>query len=401
MARSTSQAGRLLRRPCERGTVMFVSLVTMVAVMAITGAFLSVVLSKSNTEVSRLNVQKARQLADAGVGLGISRLNAKIIPTGMNRDEFRPSVPPADGGYVVWTQSTGEPDRFGIDVEATVQVETAKVFVVVQRDREPLQGGLRGAITARGDVSTLGSIVVNGNDHTETGVLTGDPGLYGVSSKMTISIGGASTVGGNGEAPSGSESASNTEEAAAWGDGTDANGNGVIDPWEKPYPDTPDQVLDLPEGTLKQMAIETGTYFQTEGDFQTFMAAYKAANGGKVPGGVVIYCDFELIYPLEFGTEFNDKPTVFVQHMPAGNARMKDIHGKFRGLIISDLIEHLNGDFVLLGGIFSLAADNLDTTLGNGNAYIGYSSAVMSSLPDDPTRGAGFFVISYREEIPN
>jgi len=391
---------RALRRQAERGTVLFVSLVVIVAVMAVTGAFLSVVLAKSNTEVSRLNVQKARQLADGAVGVGISRLNAGLAPSGTTIEEFRPPVTPPEGNYVIWTQNAGDPDRFRLEVEATVQGEKAKLFVVVQRDREPLQGGLRGAITSRGDVRTTGSITINGNDHTESGVLTGDPGVYGISTKQTVTLGGSSSVGGNGQAPTGSENGNNREETAVWGDGTDANGNGVIDPWEKPYPNTPDEVLDLPAGTLQQMAQATGTYFTTENAYGAYIDGYKASNDGKMPSGVVIYLDFDSIVPLNFGSDFNDRPSIIVMHKhPTADAKMKNLHGAFRGLIIADLVEHLNGDLVLMGGVFSLAADTLDTTLGNGNAYVGYSSAVMNNLPDDPTRGQGFFVISYREDV--
>ena len=44
----------------------------------------------------------------------------------------------------------------------------------------------------------------------------------------------------------------------------------------------------VPGRTLKQLAMERGTYFQS----QAALDSYLTANGGSVPGGIVLYADF-------------------------------------------------------------------------------------------------------------
>jgi Tfp pilus assembly protein PilX len=386
------------RRREERGTALLLGLIVIVLILGMTGAYLSVVLARSSTEVGRLNLDRAQKLADSALGVQISRLNAWSSNPGNGQTEtFTRTV--TQGTYTTTTTGTSDPNRFEVRVQATVEGTIARLFVVVQRDVEPLQGSLRGAVTARGTVKTVGSIQIDGRDHTENGWLNGSDGTFGISTKGSVTIGGASSVGGNGTAPTGAETATNREEAAVWGDGTDANGNGVIDPQERPYPDTPDEVLGLPDGTLKAMAIASGTYFTSEHSYEEWLDDYLDDHDDKMPSGVVIFLDFSSLSPTQMGAELNDQPSIIVQHSATGNAKMKNIHGKFKGLIISDLLEHLNGDAELVGGVFSLAADTLDTTFGNGSAHIKYSTSVLANLPDDPTSGQGFQVISYREEV--
>jgi hypothetical protein len=106
-----------------------------------------------------------------------------------------------------------------------------------------------------------------------------------------------------------------------------------------------------------------------------------AANGNKMPGGKVIYLDFPLWEPANLGTQFNHPPSVLVHHNPNGSYLMKNVHGKFRGLIMADLIGHLNGDVTVLGGVLTFGQGAGANAFGNGNATIKLSTAVLGQLP--------------------
>jgi len=77
----------------------------------------------------------------------------------------------------------------------------------------------------------------------------------------------------------------------------------------------------------------------------------------------------------------NDPPSVIVHHTAAGDAVMKNVHGQFRGLVFTDFVEHINGDFAMVGALMSFADDTYGNTFGNGNADIRYSSEVLLKLP--------------------
>jgi hypothetical protein len=120
-----------------------------------------------------------------------------------------------------------------------------------------------------------------------------------------------------------------------------------------------------------------GTYFAS----QTELNDYIAANGGNIPGGVVLFLDFQKWQPAELGELMNDPPSVIIHHTDAGDAVMKNVHGSFKGLIFADFVEHLNGDFTLLGALMSFADEAYGNTFGNGSANILYSSEVLMNLP--------------------
>jgi hypothetical protein len=264
-----------------------------------------------------------------------------------------------------------------------VQVEPAEILGAL----------LRAAITAEGPVTTLGTIQIDGRDWDYVGGAVVGAGVFGISTVGSISNGGSSTVGGNGQAPAKTPAPGAQEEFAMWADGVDNDGDGPID--EEAYdgidndgdgkvdedvnefPQNPDAVVGAPPGTLLQVAQAMGTYFTS----QAALEAWIAANGDNIPGGVIVYADFDEWQPVDFGSIMNDPPSIIVHHSAAGDAMMKNIHGEFRGLIICDRVQHLNGDFALLGGLLSLADEAYGNAFGNGSALVRYSSTALGQLP--------------------
>jgi hypothetical protein len=252
----------------------------------------------------------------------------------------------------------------------------------------------RAAITARGPVLTTGSISIDGRNWNQSGTSLNGPGVFGISTTQSFSRSGASTVGGNGVAPAKADGPDIVEQNASWADGVDDDGDGFIDEEAfdgidndgdglidedvNSYPNNPDVAFGLPIGSLKQMAMAAGTYFSS----QAAIDAYIAANGGNFPGGQIIYAEFASWLPVNMGSQLNADPTIVIHHIPSGMAVAKNLHGALKGMFITDFVEHINGDFLLVGALMSFAPDAMGNAYGNGNALIKYSSEVLGMLPN-------------------
>lgn len=251
----------------------------------------------------------------------------------------------------------------------------------------------RAAITANGPVTTRGNIEIDGRNWDSSGATVVGPGVFGISSSQGINNTGSSSVGGNGIAPLDPPDPASLEENASWADGIDDDGDGMVDEEAfdgidndgdgaidedtNDYPSSPDVFFKLSEGTLKSAAQAAGTYFATE----SALNAWIAANGGQIPGGVLVFIDFQTWQPADFGNQFNDPPSVIIHHRPAGDALIKNLHGAFKGLLITDFVEHINGDSSILGSLMSFSDEAYGNAYGNGNAEVRYSSSVLGSLP--------------------
>jgi hypothetical protein len=249
------------------------------------------------------------------------------------------------------------------------------------------------AVTANGPVTTLGNITIDGRDWNITGTAVVGAGKFGISTTSTISNSGNSKVGGNGIAPAKPPPAGTQQPNANWSDGVnqdadgsvdeeafdgiDNDGDGQIDEDTHGYPTTPDVQMHLANGTLKAAAIASGTYYTSAAEFD----AAVAANGGNVPGGKIIYCDFPTWLPAQLGANFNSPPSIIVHHTAGGTALMKNVHGNFCGLMLCDGVEHLNGDFILLGALQSFAPQSYGNAFGNGNAFVKLCTAALNNLP--------------------
>lgn len=211
--------------------------------------------------------------------------------------------------------------------------------IVKAKVNKSLPPGVKGAITAKGDVSFNGSIVVDGRDHDISGTVTGT-GTYGISSGGTVNQGGSATIGGNGFAPTDPANPAAIQE----------NASGATS--------SPETALGLASGSLD---------------------AYKTSTPPTLPmSGIVYYTGDSWIAP-DFGTAENPSTGILIVHNTTGDALLKNVHGNFQGLIIVDDLVHINGDAVITGGV--ILQKSTGNTVGNGSAHVNYSSNVLSNLP--------------------
>ncbi len=242
----------------------------------------------------------------------------------------------------------------------------------------PLKGKGIGAIVANAAVDLTGNITVDGRDWDINGANVVGPGVHAVVSDDTISIGGASASGGNGNPPPSNGAATDS-----------------LDPshvFTGGFPAGPDEALEGKTGALKAIAKTAGTYFNS----QTAYEAYISANGGNMPGGQVIYLEVDTTSPpFELGNTMNTEPSILVVHNSTSSSLLKNIHGEFKGVLFADAIDHINAGTNILGMIMAFSDSKIGNAFGNGNSTAKFSSAVLGNLPN--VRPAACIVLDWRK----
>ena len=223
-----------------------------------------------------------------------------------------------------------------ITATGTVNGTTATVVAVVSKTIPP---GVKGAISAVGSITFSGNINVDGRDYDPSGNLTGDAGSYGASSGGTITQSGSCTIGGNGIAPAHPANSATIEQNSGYS-----------------YT-TPESVLGLSSGSLDQ---------------------YKHSTAPTLPMSGIYYYTGSLLDAPDFGDEDSPSTGILILHNSTGSSQLKNMHGYFKGLIITDDLVHINGDAVVLGGV--VLQKSTGNTVGNGAADVLYSSSVLSNL---------------------
>lgn len=273
-------------------------------------------------------------------GSGIVRGNYEIFYgiVALNSNGNRIAINPKDGGqislpgtgYAVGDEiivSTGILNVAGIE-------QARKVLRVSVRQSSIVDP--RAAVTISGVASTNGAVIVDGREHDENGELTGEPGKFGISTaSITFIQGGSSDVGGNGIAPANPANPLTYEINAP------------------PLPNNPEEILGLSPGSLDHLKTSTppATPFN---------------------GVVYLTSSWEAV-------DFNGSSGVLIVHNADGTALLKNIHGNFKGLIITDDIIHINGDAEIIGAVFGLKTGGV--TLGNGSGEVKFSSDVLAQIP--------------------
>jgi hypothetical protein len=399
-------------RQGERGTILIVSLIAGVLILGITYAFYWVSRGEIDGAREEARREKALQTAEAGIEEALDRLNRGEDPDvdrssdsllGYRVGEADVGVTTA-GNRIYTLTSRGRHGGEARAVEVVVENRTLAVRT-------------RAAVTSNGPVDLSGSITVDGRDYDASGATVLGAGVYGVTSSQLVTVGGDARVGGNGTEPIRRATPLDGvyQPLVAYGDGIDNDldgrideerhdgydddGDGRVDEDLAPFPTSPDALFGVKEGTLRRVAQAQGTYFTSPDSFQ----AWLTANGGSIPGGKIVVLDFPATpdsgpvwNPADFGSTMNDPPSILVFHSPYSNAVMKNLHGRFKGLILADFVSHTNGDARIVGAIYSFGHDRIGNVYGNGDARVLYSSAVLSMLPTVPS----YAPVGWREVTP-
>lgn len=307
--------------------------------------------------------QTTRNLAQSGVNLAL---------TEMGRDrEWRTGFPDLqllDGTVSVRLFDTEFQDR---DVVAIMSIgETRFSSSVWRRDTciayVNVKGWdvvpLKGLLTLNATTGINGNATIDGRNHdTLMNVIPGS-GIEGIwTTKPSFSISGSGTVGGtdtlgNDYAPS-----------------NPADPNVLLTNQSYPmgYPTNPDQILHtytdlIPNGTLKAIAQSgfEGSQYSVDG------------TDLKYPLRGVTYVETPATTPQnEWRPADVPGSGILVVHNSAGNAKLVNTKGDFRGLIIADEVEHFHGG--LLGGMIAIKNMFSGNVVGNGDAWLYYSEQTI------------------------
>jgi hypothetical protein len=80
---------------------------------------------------------------------------------------------------------------------------------------------------------------------------------------------------------------------------------------------------------------------------------------------------------------------------------MKNIHGVFKGFVIADRIDHVNGDFLLVGAVVGMSEVAVGNVFGNGTGSVDFSREALRRSTGTTGINAGtrtmLTVVSYYE----
>jgi len=268
-------------------------------------------------------------------------------------------------------------DAVKVEVESTVGSKQARVVVYADRRIGYIPEPVRAVFTANGPLDkTISNMFIDGRDHDINGNLIANNGVYGVSTSLSfVNVGGAKIGGTDPDGidypPTFPEDANIIEENFDWGG---------------QFPTSPDVVLGLEEGTLKQIAQsgEGGSQYVTHPDALTY--PLRGVTYVEIPEGSTL--KFELR---------GDSGGILVIHNSAVNASVKEISSKdklpFKGLIIADYLFHIHLDVI---GSIMLLSPHLETEKtcsGNKDKKILFSKAALIDATDkvsDVVGGTGW-----------
>jgi len=315
----------------RRGIIMITFLLLLGAMVIGLMAYFSYGFAEYQATGGAEYLQKALYLAEAGIDSKMVELMQA------NTNDLRQNL--GDGSFVATygSQNVNGALEEWIDSTGTVAVNGRNYSKTVRSwlQRTQVSNNVRAAVTANGDVWVTGSIIVDGREHDINGNLTGDPGLFGISASEDFGNNGNAQIGGLGFAPSKNPDPRSIEEHG------------------QPVPATPDSFLGLPEGTLQGVAIDS-------------LPASRPYRG-------IIYLD-----ESAGAVDLSGITGIVICHNSAGNASLGNVHGNFKGLILTDTVHHINGGAEILGAFVGLGSGGID---GNGNAKVLYSSAILADLP--------------------
>lgn len=254
------------------------------------------------------------------------------------------------GKYSVSYNTKSNPDSMLVNASGVDGSGTTKLEVLAFKRRTiPLTGmagRLPGAIMARGNVSLLGNITVDGNDHDSLGNLNGFAGTYGVYTCLAFELDkGSAQVGGNGQIPVDKK-------------GIDAVRT-IVCRENAPIPPelaSPEAFLGVCDTCLNEFKV-------TPAQFNSSMK-----------GLVYVTDGFHI-------QNFNNFHGILIVHNSTNTAKISVQQGTFTGLLIVDYMDKINGQAKIVGAVVTLSNSSA-STFGNGKAEVLYSKQALNKLDE-------------------
>jgi hypothetical protein len=328
--------------------------------------------SLTKNMVNSYQRQVAYNIAQSGVNIGLRQLNNDPSwRTGYNLMDMlggKVMVRVVDTIFnyqnVVSITSVGYTD-YG---KSTMLSDTSIAYI----SKGFIPAAVLAAITTNNSIQTLGTITIDGRNHSITGNLISATGTNGIWTTSTFSQGGNSQIGGT--------AGINDYSPGRPGD-THIIKTGQV--WPGGYPNTPDGVLGgpahgYPEGTLKTMALSGTGGSQYTTNPATLSYPLKGVTYVELP------------YSGIWKSSSINGSGILIVHNDKINAIMKNVNGgTFTGILIVDDIIQFKA--TLIGALICLNPfPSSGNCLGNGNGDILYSTdAIINATNVSGAAGAG------------
>ncbi|MBN1309536.1 MAG: hypothetical protein JXA18_16570 [Chitinispirillaceae bacterium] len=331
----------------ESGTAILFVLVVAVICSLVVGAV---------SFASRFTVKKSGMRREKVAALNIAEAGKERFYAKLLHEDFNPSSNAdtciydnesfGDGFYSVRCSTGADPTMMTIRALGKEGANTVNLEILAAKRRSiPIPGmaeRLPGTIMARANVDLKGNIDVDGRDYDSLNNLVG-PGQYGVYTCLSMDINGSAAVGGNNVAPVDKKDIDPVRSTVCYE-------NAAI----VPELASPEAFLGLPDGSLDDYKIPPEDF--------------------SVPFKGLIYVTGS-IGPVHFG----ESRGILIVHNATNTATLQINQGNFKGLIICDVMDKINGVAEIIGAVVTLSTTTA-STFGNGDADLHYSAQVLDNL---------------------
>jgi hypothetical protein len=258
-------------------------------------------------------------------------------------------------------------DAIKLTVEATYGQETRTVLVYTDARFGVVPPVVRGAFTANGPLDqTISDMQIDGRDHDKNWNLIRNSGVFGVSSGTTFTNTQNALIGGT-DADGIDRSTSFPEDRR------------IIEQnylWNGAFPNSPDQIFGLPDGTLKSLAQrgEGGSQYVTDPKYLRF--PLQGITYIELPQGVSWK-----------GAKLGNNPSgLLIVHNASVNARVENLstsnNSPFRGLIIADYMFHLHLDVLGAIVLLSPSLEQVKECKGNQDHKVFFSKETIKEATE-------------------
>jgi hypothetical protein len=322
--------------------VLILAVIGMIMLQMLTFSSRSTI-KKSGRHMAKMS---SLNIAEAGKEDFYSKLRSKQFkPQPNTKVTISSNKPFAGGTFTVTCQTGANPEMLYITSCGAVRGETTSVEITALFAPEipsELSKKVGGAIVSRYDVDINGSCTVDGNDYDSLNNLRLPmSGVYGVWTCMQLTLQGNAETGGSGHIPV------DKKDLPAW--------RTIVAYENAPVPSSlssPEAFLGVPPGSLEKFKVSNLI----------------------TPFHGVVYIDQDA-GPVHFGNSSG----ILIVHNSSKTATLKANGGTFKGLIICDDIDKINGGLDILGAVVSLSEST-----GNwnfvGNSSVHYSAQVLDNL---------------------
>jgi len=231
----------------------------------------------------------------------------------------------------VWIKSIGTELQISSEIEVVASILPDLTFTFPP---------VRGAVTARSRIIVKGNITIDGREYDSLNTYRSG-GTFGVSSCDSIFVEGSSTIGGNDQIPVSKKEFDTYRTTVSQ----------EFAPVSSIF-SSPEEFLGLPPGSLDK--YKTGVLPQP------FHGVYYITDD----------CG-----PVHFGNSSG----ILIVHNLSNDAHLQLNTGTFKGLIITDQMDRIAGNALILGAVVTLSPGEV-STFGTGSAVIRYSPQILSNL---------------------